>query len=171
MYRNMNACACLCVCVCVCVCVLFCAGARKHLERGHCQHMNNAVLRHKVIAERGADPDLLRQVQAYIQVRLHTHTHTRTHIHTQADRRHTRARGSHTHTHTHKHAHTQTHTRIADTHTHTHTTRAASKASVRACIGSPCVAGQAERQCARCARLSDPWWSRHSLVTGVLQPA
>ena len=43
-------------------------GARKHLERGHAQHTRNTVLRHKVQAERGADPEQLREVQAYIQV-------------------------------------------------------------------------------------------------------
>ncbi|KAL6753158.1 Nup93/Nic96-domain-containing protein [Haematococcus lacustris] len=46
------------------------AGGRKHLERGHCQHMRNTLLRHKVAAERGADPEPLREVQAYVQVKL-----------------------------------------------------------------------------------------------------
>jgi hypothetical protein len=43
-------------------------GARKHLEKGHTQHMRTTVARHKLAAERGADPDPLREVQAYIQV-------------------------------------------------------------------------------------------------------
>mmetsp|Transcript_22946 Transcript_22946/g.58630 ORF Transcript_22946/g.58630 Transcript_22946/m.58630 type:complete len:864 (-) Transcript_22946:363-2954(-) len=45
-------------------------GARKHLERGHATHMRTTVSRHKLAAERGADPDQLREVQAYIQVKL-----------------------------------------------------------------------------------------------------
>ncbi|KAG1678895.1 hypothetical protein FOA52_003563 [Chlamydomonas sp. UWO 241] len=44
-------------------------GARKHLERGHAQHTRNLLLRHKLQAERGADPEQLREVQAYIQVK------------------------------------------------------------------------------------------------------
>jgi hypothetical protein len=49
--------------------ILIAAGARKHLEKGHTQHMRTTVARHKLAAERGADPDPLREVQAYIQVR------------------------------------------------------------------------------------------------------
>ncbi|GAX79377.1 hypothetical protein CEUSTIGMA_g6819.t1 [Chlamydomonas eustigma] len=45
------------------------SGARKSLERGHAQHMRNMLLRHKLQAERGADPDQLREVQAFIQVK------------------------------------------------------------------------------------------------------
>jgi len=44
-------------------------GARKHLERGHVQHTRNLLLRHKQQAERGSDPEQLREVQAYIQVK------------------------------------------------------------------------------------------------------
>lgn len=46
-----------------------CAGARSHLERGHATHTRNMLLRHKLQAERGADPEQLREVQAYIQVK------------------------------------------------------------------------------------------------------
>eukprot|EP00798_Chlamydomonas_sp_ICE-L_P020446 gene20446-27235_t len=45
-------------------------GAKKHLERGHAQHMRNTLLRHKLQAERGADPELLREAQSYIQVKF-----------------------------------------------------------------------------------------------------
>mmetsp|Transcript_26955 Transcript_26955/g.58903 ORF Transcript_26955/g.58903 Transcript_26955/m.58903 type:complete len:850 (+) Transcript_26955:117-2666(+) len=44
-------------------------GARKHLERFHAVHTRNTVLRHKLQAERGADPEQVREVQAYIQVK------------------------------------------------------------------------------------------------------
>ncbi len=44
------------------------AGARRHLERGHAAHVRSTISRYKLAAERGADPDSLREVQAYIQV-------------------------------------------------------------------------------------------------------
>jgi len=44
-------------------------GARKSLERGHAQHTRNLLQRHKLQAERGADPEQLREVQAFIQVK------------------------------------------------------------------------------------------------------
>jgi hypothetical protein len=45
------------------------AGARKHLEDGHQRHMRSTITRYKLVAERGSDPDSLRDVQAYVQVR------------------------------------------------------------------------------------------------------
>lgn len=46
------------------------AGARHSLERAHASHTRATITRHKVAAERGADPDPLREVQSYIAVRL-----------------------------------------------------------------------------------------------------
>lgn len=46
------------------------AGARKHLERGHQQHVRATIARYRLAAERGADPDQLREVQAYVQVKF-----------------------------------------------------------------------------------------------------
>lgn len=46
------------------------AGARRHLERGHAAHVRSTISRYKLAAERGADPDSLREVQAYIQVKF-----------------------------------------------------------------------------------------------------
>ncbi|PNH02950.1 hypothetical protein TSOC_011032 [Tetrabaena socialis] len=43
------------------------AGARRHLERGHKAHVRSTISRYKLAAERGADPDYLREVQAYVQ--------------------------------------------------------------------------------------------------------
>lgn len=40
------------------------------MERGHANHMHTLVQRHKALAERGADPDPLREVQAYITVKM-----------------------------------------------------------------------------------------------------
>ena len=44
-------------------------GARNNLERGHSLHTRNILLRHKQQAERGADLEQLREVQAYILVK------------------------------------------------------------------------------------------------------
>eukprot|EP00198_Chlamydomonas_reinhardtii_P014412 XP_001703749.1 predicted protein [Chlamydomonas reinhardtii] len=44
------------------------AGARKHLERGFKSHVRSTISRYKLAAERGADPDYLREVQAYVQL-------------------------------------------------------------------------------------------------------
>ncbi|GLC39227.1 hypothetical protein PLESTM_000866000 [Pleodorina starrii] len=46
------------------------AGARKHLEEGHQRHMRATITRYKLVAERGPDPDSLRDVQAYVQVKF-----------------------------------------------------------------------------------------------------
>ncbi|KAG2437935.1 hypothetical protein HXX76_005551 [Chlamydomonas incerta] len=46
------------------------AGARKHLERGFKSHVRSTISRYKLAAERGADPDYLREVQAYVQVKF-----------------------------------------------------------------------------------------------------
>ncbi|GFR48472.1 hypothetical protein Agub_g10163, partial [Astrephomene gubernaculifera] len=46
------------------------AGARAHLERGHQAHMRATISRYKLVAERGSDPDALREVQAYVQVKF-----------------------------------------------------------------------------------------------------
>ncbi|KAG2493502.1 hypothetical protein HYH03_008318 [Edaphochlamys debaryana] len=46
------------------------AGARKHLERGFRAHVRSTIARYKLAAERGADPDFLREVQAYVQVKF-----------------------------------------------------------------------------------------------------
>ncbi|EFJ49173.1 hypothetical protein VOLCADRAFT_120776, partial [Volvox carteri f. nagariensis] len=46
------------------------AGARKHLEDGHQRHMRTTITRYKLVAERGPDPDSLRDVQAYVQVKF-----------------------------------------------------------------------------------------------------
>lgn len=48
-------------------------GARNHLERGHAGHIRTAITRHRLLAERGGDPDTLREVQAYIQVKHSSH--------------------------------------------------------------------------------------------------
>lgn len=45
------------------------AGARRYLEEGHQRHMRATITRYKLVAERGPDPDNLRDVQAYVQVR------------------------------------------------------------------------------------------------------
>ncbi|KXZ50944.1 hypothetical protein GPECTOR_14g190 [Gonium pectorale] len=46
------------------------AGARAHLERGHAAHVRATIARYKLLAERGPDPDALREVQAYVQVKF-----------------------------------------------------------------------------------------------------
>ncbi|GIL76174.1 hypothetical protein Vretimale_5759 [Volvox reticuliferus] len=46
------------------------AGARKHLEEEFQHHVRTTITRHKMQAERGADPDPLREVQAFIQVKF-----------------------------------------------------------------------------------------------------
>lgn len=45
-------------------------GARRHLEAGHARHVHSWVSRHRVTAQRGADPDMLRDIQAYLAVKM-----------------------------------------------------------------------------------------------------
>ena len=46
------------------------AGARQHLQAGFAGHMRATVARHRAAAHRGGDPDRLREVQAYLALRL-----------------------------------------------------------------------------------------------------
>jgi nuclear pore complex protein Nup93 len=46
------------------------AGARQHLQAGFAAHMRATVARHRAAAHRGGDPDRLREVQAYLALRL-----------------------------------------------------------------------------------------------------
>eukprot|EP00878_Enallax_costatus_P026786 GHUV01028785.1.p1 GENE.GHUV01028785.1~~GHUV01028785.1.p1 ORF type:complete len:713 (+),score=229.05 GHUV01028785.1:118-2256(+) len=45
-------------------------GGRKHLENGFSNHMTGVISRHRSTAQRGADPDPLRDVQAYLAVKF-----------------------------------------------------------------------------------------------------
>ncbi|MEW5300072.1 MAG: hypothetical protein WDW36_003029 [Sanguina aurantia] len=45
-------------------------GARKHLETGHTVHTRNHIKGHKQQAERGPDPSDLKEVQAYLAIKL-----------------------------------------------------------------------------------------------------
>lgn len=49
-------------------CVL--QGGRQHLEAGFANHMTGVISRHRSTAQRGADPDPLRDVQAYLAVKF-----------------------------------------------------------------------------------------------------
>jgi nuclear pore complex protein Nup93 len=46
------------------------SGARQHLQAGFAGHMRATVARHRAAAHRGGDPDRLREVQAYLALRL-----------------------------------------------------------------------------------------------------
>lgn len=46
------------------------SGARRHLEKGHAAHVRATIHRHKAHAQRGGDPDLLKEVQSFIQVKF-----------------------------------------------------------------------------------------------------
>ena len=46
------------------------AGARQHLQAGFAAHVRVTVARHRAAAPRGGDPDRLREVQAYLALRL-----------------------------------------------------------------------------------------------------
>jgi hypothetical protein len=45
-------------------------GGRNHLQSGFAAHMRGVVSRHRSTAQRGADPDPLRDVQAYLAVKF-----------------------------------------------------------------------------------------------------
>ena len=45
-------------------------GARQNLERGFASHLRGIISRHRVTAARGGDPDQLKDVQAYLAVKL-----------------------------------------------------------------------------------------------------
>eukprot|EP00879_Flechtneria_rotunda_P017063 GHRR01017870.1.p1 GENE.GHRR01017870.1~~GHRR01017870.1.p1 ORF type:complete len:730 (+),score=267.93 GHRR01017870.1:831-3020(+) len=45
-------------------------GGRNHLQAGFAVHMRGVISRHRSAAQRGADPDQLRDVQAYLAVRF-----------------------------------------------------------------------------------------------------
>lgn len=45
-------------------------GCRKHLEAGFANHMTSVISRHRSTAQRGADPDPLRDVQAFLAVKF-----------------------------------------------------------------------------------------------------